>query len=732
MALFQKPPTTPEELEAAKPLALSPEEVLNFDEAEWYERAYKGDAPQLTARAVLMGTGLGFFLSFTNVYIGLKTGWFLGVALTACILSYAIWGFLRTVGLAKSEMTILENNCMQSTASSAGYATGNVVVSAIPALLLLTVTEDNRLGVQMAWPILALWILCLATFGVVLAIPMKRNLINREKLKFPSGTAAAVTLQGLYSKGEEAMKKARSLLYAGLVSGLVPLLKDLDFLKVRDPQTGAVVGRHGFLPQSSNVFDFLPAPHADGKSFKWSDWGVKLDHGVVLIGAGAIIGVRITAWMVVGGLFVATLLGPLALENKWTSPAAFEHAAHAKTLAVHLLGVRSYEAHMADPSLGPTLTQLVAPKILGAATKPGSAWKEIGVWLGAPLLVASGLVQMATQWRTIVRALAGLAGGKKKPETKSEDSKEGAYRTAAEASDGEPKKPTVKPEDVEVPTRWFVYGLLGSGAAIVTVASLFFDIPPHFGVLAVAMTFVLALVAARATGESDITPGSAMGKIMQLTYGVLIPQSSTANVMTASITSGSGLATADLLNDLKSGYLLGANPRRQFLAQAMGILTGTVATTLGYFLLVPDARALTGTPAIGNIPATDPKFPAPGAQQWLAVAKLFKTGLKNMHPMAQQCVKIGLVVGATMALVEALVPKKAKKWVPSPTGFGLGLILPFFSPFMMFVGALLGELARRLDKAWAERYVVPLSAGVIAGESIVGVIVAGINNFVFN
>ena len=58
--------------------------------------------------------------------------------------------------------------------------------------------------------------------------------------------------------------------------------------------------------------------------------------------------------------------------------------------------------------------------------------------------------------------------------------------------------------------------------------------------------------------------------------------------------------------------------------------------------------------------------------------------------------------------------------------------MPFFSPFMMFVGALLGELARRIDKAWAERYVVPLSAGVIAGESIVGVVVAGINNFVFN
>ena len=83
MALFQEPAKTPEEIEASKPLDIPPEEVLEFDEAEWYAKAYRRDAPQLTVRAVLLGTVLGFFLSFTNVYIGLKTGWFLGVNLTA-------------------------------------------------------------------------------------------------------------------------------------------------------------------------------------------------------------------------------------------------------------------------------------------------------------------------------------------------------------------------------------------------------------------------------------------------------------------------------------------------------------------------------------------------------------------------------------------------------------------------------------------------------------------------
>src|SRR5579883_2892218 len=199
MPLFQKAPESPEELEKSKPLDVPPEEVLGYDEAEWYARAYRGDSAQLTLRAVLMGSFLGFFLSFTNLYIGLKTGWCVGVALTACILSFSLWSFLVRIGLAKGPMSILENNCMQSTASSAGYSTGNGLISAIPALLMMSTTEANPGGVQLSWWVLAPWVFFIAALGVVMAIPMKRSMINREKLKFPSGTAAAVTLQSLYS-----------------------------------------------------------------------------------------------------------------------------------------------------------------------------------------------------------------------------------------------------------------------------------------------------------------------------------------------------------------------------------------------------------------------------------------------------------------------------------------------------------------------------------------------------
>ena len=89
--LFQRAPSTSAEVEQGKPIDLSPDAVGELSEEEWYAKAYRGGAAQLTVRAVAMGGALGFLLSFTNLYVGLKTGWHLGVAITACILSFSIW-----------------------------------------------------------------------------------------------------------------------------------------------------------------------------------------------------------------------------------------------------------------------------------------------------------------------------------------------------------------------------------------------------------------------------------------------------------------------------------------------------------------------------------------------------------------------------------------------------------------------------------------------------------------
>jgi OPT family oligopeptide transporter len=666
MALFQKPPTTPEEIEHSKPLDLPPDQVVELEEEEWYVRAYRGDdTPQLTWRAALMGMALGFFLAFTNVYLGLKVGLHLAVALTACVLSFSIWGFLSKTGMAKTPMSILENNCMQSTASAAGYSTGSTIISAVPAMLLLSATPEHPEGQQLPWPVLAGWTFFLAFLGVVLAIPMKRNLINQEKLKFPSGTAAAVLLQSLYTEGKEALIKARALLVAGSVAGLLPLLKDLEILRSVDDKGKTV--RDTLLPASVKIFDWLPGIAAAGKAYPLSAWNIKFDYDLAVIAAGALVGVRATLSMIAGGLVLAIGIGPAAMAADWTNPAG---------VVVH------------------------------AVNRPQSAWKEIGVWFGAPMLVAAGLLSFAFQWKTIVKAFQGLVA--KRP------SGEGSEAAQARLD---------RSASIEVPNRWFALGGALATAGVVAIAWRYFEIPPHFGLLAVVMTFFLSLVASRVTGETDVTPTGAMGKMTQLTYGVLIPQNTTANLMTAAITAGAASASADLLNDLKSGYLLGANPRRQFIAQFLGVFPGTVATVIGYYLLVPNATALTG------IDGRDPAFPAPAAQQWKTVAQVFKLGIENLHPMAQSCIFWGLIVGIAVTLLERALPKQ-KKYLPSAMGLGLGMILPYNICISMFIGAAIAAFVGRNKESRAAELVIPVASGLIAGQSVVGVIVAGINNFV--
>jgi uncharacterized oligopeptide transporter (OPT) family protein len=658
MALFQKAPKNVAESDRYAPLEIAPDKVQEMDETTWYEQVFRGDdVPQLTLRAVLMGSFLGLLLAFTNLYIGLMTGWGLGVAITASILSFTIWNALVAAKIARSNMTILETNCMQSTASAAGYATGSTMVSAIPAMLMLSATPENPKG-EIDVVAVTLWTLLLGALGTLMAIPMKRNLINRERLKFPTGTAAAATLQALYSKGGDAKKKASALLSSMGIGAIFPVLLDMKFRVVEVADKIGETTREALLPLESKLFDFFTiGVSRQGKPIDPSDWTMVFDNNPVMIAAGAIMGVRIAFWMLVGGLVLAFGLGPAGLADAWVN---------GQNETIH------------------------------AVSEPWKAWKESGIWFGVPIMVTSGLLVFGLQWRTIVRAFRPVK------------SNEGVDpRVAA----------------TEVPGGWFVWGTAFFAVLVAIVGEYWFGIPWYYGLLAVALTFFLSLVAARATGESDITPIGAMGKITQLTYGVLIPQSTTANLMTASVTANCATSAADLLTDLKSGYLLGAHPRRQFMAQFLGIFAGTAAMVGGFFLLVPDATVLNG--AAGQSPA----FPAPAAQSWKAVAEVFKFGIDNMHPTHKTLMLWGGLLGVLLVLLEHFLPK-LRKFLPSATGLGLGFILPFQYPLAMMIGALIGWAWSKRNSKHADTYLVPVAAGLIAGISIMGVIAAVLNNTV--
>jgi len=608
----------------------TPEEV----EQQWYEKCYvgRGDSiAQLTWRAVIMGSLLGALLSLTNLYIGLKAGWSFGVAITACIMSFAIWNGLRVIRLVKTPMTILENNCMQSTASSAGYSTGTILVSAIPAYIMINNTT-------LPIPVLMGWVFFIALLGVTMAIPMKRQMINVEQLRFPSGIAAAETLRALHAVGEKGRRAAKALTIWGLAAAVSQFWSD---------------GLH-LISKSWERFQLSTlVAKANGEVLgaAWMGRTVMVVWDPIFIAAGMIVGMRTCLSMMLGAVTCWVVFIP------WVQ----SHVAEAHGL---------------------------------------SGYREMvqwSLWGGVACMVTSSLLSVGLQWRSAVRAFSGLGAMFSKSSTKAE-----------RAAD-----PLVA---IETPTSWFFAGQLVGLLGICWLAHYSFAMPYWQSFVAVGLTFFIALVACRVTGETDTTPVGPMGKIMQLTFGGLAPGNKTINLMAASITAGAASSSADLLTDLKSGYLLGANPRKQFIAQFAGIFVGTAIAVLAFNLLV------TGASSIGN-----DQFPAPAAQAWAGVAEAMAKGLSHLNPVKVWSIGIGALVGIILPLLSLWFPKHAK-YIPSAAGLGLAWTVHFFTSMSFMIGAVVAYVWQRQRPAQSEEFLFPVASGVIAGGALMGVLLIFIEN----
>jgi len=602
----------------------TPEEI----EQQWYEQVYRGHGDsmaQLTWRAVLIGSCLGGVLSLTNLYIGLKAGWGFGVAITACILSYAIWTGLLKVGLARTPMTILENNCMQSTASSAGYSTGGTLVSAFAAYIIIN-------HQSMSVPLMLAWVFFIAVLGVTMAIPMKRQMINIEQLRFPSGIAAAETLRALHAKSSQGLRAAKALGFAGLIAAIDKVWAE------GLPTISASLERFSSGALLTGLQKWLLGSHYEA----WSGRTVVVSWDFIFLAAGAITGMRVCATMFVSGTLCWAVVVPVLQAN----------------------GV-----------------------IQGAGFAVLVQWT---LWFGASCMVAAGLLSFALSWRAALSAFRDLGQIL-------------SFRSAAAGKPG-------RIEAIEAPMSWFAVGQIVSLIALAWLGHASFGIAVWESAIAVALSFWLALVACRVTGETDTTPVGAMGKVTQLTFGALSPGNVNVNLMSANITAGAATSSADLLTDLKSGYLLGANPRQQFLAQFSGIFVGTVVSVLAFAALVPNAQVL----------GTD-QFPAPAAQTWSAVAIALGQGLSSLEPVKLWLIFAGGVVGVVLTLVPVLLPKY-EGYLPSASAFGLAWVFHWYYGLLFFLGALVALLLERRKPKLAEEFTLPVASGVVAGGSLMGVV----------
>ncbi|MGK5087597.1 OPT family oligopeptide transporter [Bdellovibrionota bacterium FG-2] len=611
---------------------LTPEQIrtmtLEQKDQWWLKTVYKRDMPQLNFRSAITGMLLGGVLSLTNLYVGIKTGWTLGVGISSVILSFAIFRVLSRLKLGK-EMSILENNAMQSIATSAGYMTAPMMAS-MPAYMMVTHTVVPMW--QTFW-----WIIVLSLLGVLFAFPLKKRFINDEQLPFPEGYASGVVLDNLHSDhgGKEGVFKAKLLFMGMFFSALLETWRNSTVM-------GALRLKALALPQywDDFVYRFF-TPAIGGIPLKALT--IQWETSIVMVGTGGLMSMKTAMSILLGG------------------------------------GLNYF---------------VLAPIMINAGVIPEAKFKAItmwSLWLGASMMTTSSLYAFFSKPQMLIDAF-------KKPFAKKADLK-------------------VDPlKDIELPMWIFVVGIPIMGAITVWMGHAWFGIHWWLGLLAIPLVFVFTLIAVTSTGLTAITPGGALGKLTQITYSVLAPGNISTNLMTAGITSEVALNASNLLMDIKPGYLLGGKPRHQAIGHVLGIFAGgLVAVPVFYQIFGGDISRFTSD-----------ALPLPGASIWKGVAEVLTKGLGALHPTAQ----VAALVGAILGIVFEILNKRTRgKWPISGVGMGLGFVLRFSDAWLMAVGTLFFWICRLKFKeksSFGFRAFVAnqetLAAGVIAGGSIIGII----------
>ena len=326
--------------------------------------------------------------------------------------------------------------------------------------------------------------------------------------------------------------------------------------------------------------------------------------------------------------------------------------------------------------------------VLAPAMVASTSYEEIvafTLWPGAAMLVTSAVFALLLRWRSALGGARDLFA---------------ALAPGGASDDGH-----------EAPLRWFAIGLALLAPVAVVLMNRLFGVPWWAGVLAIPLALVMAVVAGRVTGETDMSPTKALGPVTQLVFGVLVPAHLVANLMSANVTGGVGLHAGDLLTDLKAGKLVGARPRQQVVAQLVGVLVGAVAVVPAFALLVPNAAAL-GTVSL----------PAPAVLVWASVSRALSGGLGGLPLATREAAAIGALAGAVLAAVDAWWPA-GRRYAPSAAGVGMAMLMPASTTLAMCLGAAIAFAIAKARPGAAARK-LPLASGLIAGESVMGMAVA--------
>jgi len=551
--------------------------------------------PELTWVALVTGWIIGVIIAVAIGYAALILGFSIEGSELAAILGF---GVLRGILRRRS---IIENNIVQTIASGVNGASSGMMFS-VPAIFLL------GFGDRFDPVILTFGCIAGAFLGIAFIIPLRKHMIDYERLTYPGGVAVATILK---SPGA-GVRKAVVLLAAALVSAVVHFTTIET--GVSNWNLGALIG----MPEYMNGIWYL---------------------SLMTIGVGFIAG-RGGIAFIIGGFVAYWFLSPM------------------------LSALGAFPVDSAGDTINqPGPLRLLLYRPLGIGMLIGGA--IMGVILASPLIVSA------------IKSM----------------------QKAAQVSTG------ISSDEMPIKLLYFAVGgamILLSYMAVTAVDTIGLGGGIAMALLGTLWIWMAGIILSEAIGRTNWSPLSGM-TLVGITLLIVLTQAlgmDRADSIIAALMVGAAMCVAmsqatDLMLDLKTGYLVGATPRMQQLGQFAGAWLGPIVV-IGVIFVLNESHGLGSE-----------KLPAPQAQ---ALASTIDGIMGGDVPTQKYAA--GAVLGGILSAVMG--------------GLGITVGLGFYLPFNIVLTYSLGTLGRELadrfkGTTWSEEVGIPVAAGLIVGEALVGV-----------
>lgn len=615
---------------------------MSQEECSWL---HKLETPQITLRATVVGLLIGSIVLISNFQFGLQTGWVSMMSLPSALLGYVIFA----VSPWKESFSDVENVYIQSIAVATG--TGPLaygLIGIVPAIEKFLTAAETGLGHTVKLPLghLIIWLLGLAFFGVFFAIPLRKQVIVKEKLPFPSGSATATLISVLHETKlhdddilipETAMKdepkfndSSRSLFWTFIASSVLTIASYFFPILNNIPIFGSAASR-------KYMWDFRPSP--------------------AYVGQGIIMGLPTVSYMLLGAILGWAVLAPFAKYKGW------------------------------------------APGAVDDWIDGGQGWI---LWISLSVMISDSLVSFIVVTIRSVHSGISYMSGSTDPERQSLLSDHSGIALDVD-------------DRFLVSTKTAVIGVILSSILCVASVHYIFGtvVPLYSSAIAIMLALFFSILGVRALGETDLNPVSGIGKLSQLIFAFVVPKGHPARMLINLIAGGIAEAGAqqagDLMQDLKTGHLVGASPRAQFVAQIVGTFYSVLLSSIMYVVYN----------TVYKIPSDSYRIPT--AVVWVDCARLV-TG-DGLPPMAFEFSMFFGALFGVISIVKNLVPKTHGyqmylKYLPNGVAVGIGIYNSPSFTLARFLGGVLAYL-------WIKKYgkqnkiaIIIFSSGLILGEGL--------------